>query len=596
VKKQIDFPNNLKLTRRSGVELIAILTLAAIVLILGILQYRWTDEISRTEQTRLKASLGTSVRSFNQEFSYDFQQLCGGFDLDPEAEAPGIEARVLRQHSSWMNRTAWPGLLGNLYIWKTANTPAHHLESFDTGTKRFQDVAWPARLESLRQYLETQSKQASAVTGDREAIYYPWTLYEDPPILVRPIFQISSGGNTADSAVQPLGYLIVELNEEFLRQEYLPGLVDHYFGTAGLRSFGVAVRSAEAPYRTIYVSDVNFPVTTSAPDSAVNLADLVGEEAKRRGHPTVLAANPARQWQLVVQHPAGSLDIAVSSWRRRNLGVSLILLFVLGGSMALIFSAARRSKMLARLQREFFAGVSHELCTPLAVINSAAENLADGTVDSDEQIREYGGLIRGQGRRLERLVDEVLLFTAGRFGLSGYELGPMEIGPVIEQSLAFSGPILSNAGFTLEKEIGADLPLVLGDPAAVTTCVENLVSNAMKYSEADRWIAVRARVAATDSKSEVQVSVEDRGIGIPTSDLPHIFEPFYRVQAVRDNHVRGVGLGLYLVKRMMEDTGGRVSVSSKPGSGTAFILHFPLADSVEHSLANDPGNNGAKTV
>jgi signal transduction histidine kinase len=247
---------------------------------------------------------------------------------------------------------------------------------------------------------------------------------------------------------------------------------------------------------------------------------------------------------------------------------------------------------LATLQREFFAGVSHELCTPLAVINSAAENLADGTVDSTEQMKEYGGLIRGQGRRLERLVDEVLLFTAGRFGLSGYELGPTEIGPVIEQSLSFSKPLLADAGFTLEKEIGVDLPLVMADPAAVTTCLENLVSNAMKYSEANRWIAVRAQVVPTDSKNEVQISVEDRGIGIPTSDLPHIFEPFYRVQAVRDNHVRGVGLGLYLVKRMMEDTGGRVSVSSERGRGTAFVLHFPVADAAEHIMTT----NGAKSA
>jgi len=572
--------------------MIAILALAATVLILAFLQYRWTDEISRTEQARLKSSLGTSVRSFNQEFAYDFQQLCGGFDLDPEAEAPGIEARVLRQYSGWMNRTSWPGLLGNLYIWKTSGTQTPHLELLDAASMRFQDAAWPPRLESLRPYLDEQSEQASAVQGDREAMYYPWTLVEDPPALIRPIFRISSGGNPSDSVVEPLGSLVIELNKDYLGRDYLPGLVDRYFGSAGLRSFSVAVRSADAPYRTIYVSDANFPVGTSSPDSAVNLADLVAEEAKRRGHPAVHAADSVRQWQLVVQHPAGSLDIAVSSWRRRNLGVSLILLFVLGGSMVLIFSEARRSKQLATLQREFFAGVSHELCTPLAVINSAAENLADGTVDSTEQMREYGGLIRGQGRRLERLVDEVLLFTAGRFGLSGYELAPTEIGPVIEQSLAFSKPMLADAGFTLEKEIGADLPLVMADPAAVATCIENLVSNAMKYSEANRWIAVRAQVAPIDSKNEVQISVEDRGIGIPTSDLPHIFEPFYRVQAVRDNHVRGVGLGLYLVKRMMEDTGGRVSVSSEPGRGTAFVLHFPVAGPAEHIMTT----NGAKSA
>jgi signal transduction histidine kinase len=133
----------------------------------------------------------------------------------------------------------------------------------------------------------------------------------------------------------------------------------------------------------------------------------------------------------------------------------------------------------------------------------------------------------------------------------------------------------------VEKEIGADLPLVVADPGAVSKCVENLVSNAVKYAGEKRWLAVRARVAPADSQPEVQISVEDQGIGIPATDLANIFEPFYRVQTVRDGQIRGVGLGLYLVKRLMEGMGGRVSVSSELGRGTFFILHFPIANSAQ---------------
>src|SRR4029077_15280260 len=280
------------------------------------------------------------------------------------------------------------------------------------------------------------------------------------------------------------------------------------------------------------------------------------------------SSNPSEQWQLVAQHPAGSLEQAVASWRRRNLAISLGLLAVLASSMALIFSGARRSKALARMQMEFVAGVSHELCTPLAVINTAAENLADGVVEDADQIQEYGGLIRGQGRRLERLVDEVLLFTAGRFGLSGYELEPVEVAPIVSQSLSTSESNLHDTGFTITKEISDNLPPIVADSSAAITCIENLVSNAMKYSNSSKWIAIRAYQASSDSKPEVRISVEDKGIGISSTDLAHIFEPFYRVQSVRDNQIRGVGLGLYLVKRMMEDMGGRVSVTSELGRGT----------------------------
>jgi signal transduction histidine kinase len=142
--------------------------------------------------------------------------------------------------------------------------------------------------------------------------------------------------------------------------------------------------------------------------------------------------------------------------------------------------------------------------------------------------------------------------------------------------------MLRAAGFAVEEEISADLPLVVADPGAVSKCVENLVSNAVKYAGEKRWLAVRARLAPAapaDSQPEVQISVEDKGMGIPAADLPSIFEPFYRVQAVRDGQIRGVGLGLYLVKRLMEGMGGRVSVSSELGRGTYFILHFPTANS-----------------
>jgi signal transduction histidine kinase len=327
----------------------------------------------------------------------------------------------------------------------------------------------------------------------------------------------------------------------------------------------------------------------------VNLFDLVAEEARRRGHPPLQASAAGEQWQLVAQHPAGSLEEAVASWRRRNLAISLGLLAILAASMALIFSGARRSMALARMQMEFVAGVSHELCTPLAVIDTAAENLADGVVENAEQMREYGGLIRAQGRRLGRLVDEVLLFTAGRFGLSGYDLAPIDVVPILSQSLSMSEAHLREAGFTVAKEIGENLPPIVADPSAVVTCIENVVSNAMKYSNSSKWIGIRANEAPAGSMAEVRISVEDKGIGISSADLAHIFEPFYRVQSVRDNQIRGVGLGLYLVKRMMEDMGGRVSVTSELGRGTVVVLHFPAADAADQAGKKGQVAAGIKT-
>jgi signal transduction histidine kinase len=585
----------MKLSKRSAGELAAILGMVAVVCTLAVLQYRWTGEISRSEQQRLKANLTTGVRGFEQEFSYDFERLCETFEIDPEVSPESLETLLLRQKIDWDRMAARPALIARVDIWRLEEGHAS-FESFDlkddsrgeAGGKRFLEAAvWPERLGSLLPYLERQAQLLNArVIGDREALYYPWTFQGNTPALVRPIFHVA---NAQDVYVQLEGFLILEFNREVLEQQYVPDLVVRHFGEPGLTSFGVAVRTVKAPYRTIYISNANLgyasnansAVSSSAPDAAVNLFESVAEEARRRGHAQVQATAGNEQWQLVVQDPAGSVDVGVAQWRRRNLAISFGLLAALAGTMVLLFSVARRAERLANLQMEFVAGVSHELCTPLAVINSAAENIVDGVVEGAAQVQEYGTIIREQGRRLERLVDEVLLFAAGRFGRLGYDLRPTEVAPILEQSLAASEAMLRDAGFTIHKEMSAQLPFVIADPEALGKCVENLISNAMKYSGENHCVALRAVCAPDQGPPEVQISVEDKGIGISPADLPHIFEPFYRAQGVRDGQVRGVGLGLYLVKRMMEAMGGRVSVASKLSKGSVFTLHFPAFDSAE---------------
>jgi signal transduction histidine kinase len=459
-----------------------------------------------------------------------------------------------------------------LFLWGT-DSHAQYLESLVGENKLFQEAPWPSQMVSLQPFLEKQFGQLPSVMSGHDATYYPWTFYEDGPALVRPLFQMTSKEGNSDMQVQPIGFLIVQIDAESLKERYFPQLVDHYFGTSGFR---VAVRSAGSPYRPIYLSDPAFPLSTSSPDAQLDLFNSVGEEARRRGHPPVESGDETRQWQLVVQHSSGSLDAAVSSWRRRNLAISLGLLAILASSAVLVFSVARRAERLADFQMEFVAGVSHELCTPLAIINSAVENLADGVVDHPAQVQEYAGILRDQGVRLERLMEQVLLLASGKSGEPECELRPVEVAALVAQTMAMSEPMLRDAGFVVEKEFALNLPPVMADPVAVTKCVENLIGNAMKYGAAGQWIAARVRMVRSRSRDEVQISVEDRGIGISPDDVQRIFDPFYRVQALREGQIRGVGLGLYLVKQMVESVGGRVSVSSEVGKGSCFVLHFPV--------------------
>src|ERR1700685_4465646 len=104
--------------KRFGAELIAVIVIIAVVSVLAVYQYRWTGEISRTEQTRLRNSLATSVRNFDQEFSYDFQQLCESFELDPETDPSAIESRAARQEAAWTRTSSHAEFVKALYIWR----------------------------------------------------------------------------------------------------------------------------------------------------------------------------------------------------------------------------------------------------------------------------------------------------------------------------------------------------------------------------------------------------------------------------------------------------------------------------------------------
>src|SRR5271170_6822842 len=116
--------------KRFGVELIAVLVMIVVVSVLAVYHFRWTGEISRTEQTRLRNSLATSVRNFDQEFSYDFQQLCESFELDPEAESSAIESHVARLQANWDRTSTHAELVRGLYIWRPGSPDGANLESF----------------------------------------------------------------------------------------------------------------------------------------------------------------------------------------------------------------------------------------------------------------------------------------------------------------------------------------------------------------------------------------------------------------------------------------------------------------------------------
>jgi signal transduction histidine kinase len=287
--------------------------------------------------------------------------------------------------------------------------------------------------------------------------------------------------------------------------------------------------------------------------------------------------------RLYDEQASERLANVVAASRRFAVRLIGVLAFTLLFASASVW-AIQRSKMLgaiqlAALQMEFVASVSHELRTPLAVISSAADNIVDGLVRGQEDWKRYGSVLRNQSRQMTELVNQILLFASMKDRNSRYLIRPLQVSQIVQSALNNTAELVHETSFLVESHIDPDLPCIMGDLSALSQCLQNLIVNAVKYSGASRWLGVSAHLghSADRAGKEIQIVVQDRGLGIDGADILHIFEPFYRSATVTAAQIHGTGLGLPLAKSIAEAMGGRLSVVSELSVGSVFTLHLPAA-------------------
>jgi signal transduction histidine kinase len=285
--------------------------------------------------------------------------------------------------------------------------------------------------------------------------------------------------------------------------------------------------------------------------------------------------------------------------RRTIVRVSAVLGITLVFALASVWAIQRGRMMgaiqLAKLQMEFVASVSHELRTPLAVISSAADNIADGLVKEKDDLKKYGAAIQNQSRQMAELVNQILLFAATKDSKNRLALRPLPVSQILDSVIHQTSELAKRSGFNVELQVEPNLPFVMGDAPALARCLHNMIVNAVKYSGESRWIGIRAFLSHSQlqSRREIQIAVRDRGVGIARSELPHIFEPFYRSPAVMAEQIHGTGLGLSLSKSIAEAMGGRLTAMSELGAGSVFTLHLPVVEDPEFEIpAETPGTKG----
>jgi signal transduction histidine kinase len=282
---------------------------------------------------------------------------------------------------------------------------------------------------------------------------------------------------------------------------------------------------------------------------------------------------------------------AVAGFSRRSItrlsaSLGIGLLFGSVAIWAIQKSRMRSAVQLAKLQMDFVASVSHELRTPITGILTAGENIRDGLVLQPDSLFEQGSVITDQASRLMELVDQVLLFAATSTARPTHSLRELQVDHVIADAVRSTKGLLEQAGFTIEAQIEPALPPITGDLSLLSQCLQNLIANAVKYSPDNRWVGISARM--NDEGREIQISVQDCGIGIPASDLAHIFEPFYRSPHVVAAHIPGTGLGLSIAKRSVEALGGDLNVSTQFGVGSVFTVRLPFANESLHRIRMAP--------
>lgn len=604
---------------------IAIPALAGVLLALGVLQYRWSQQVSDATKAQMQSSLQTSLMGFRQDLSRELGAAC--LELRPSGDDTGrlLPAALSEQFQHWQQTAAHPSLIEQVYLWRnTGASPS--LLRLDPNRGTLEAVTWPAGFDLLRQHLEAMPLAVShtmpgaahhrgrarpgQATRRVSDSFLPWFVDQSIPALVYPWRQHANSADPTGSV--SVAWVIIQLNPATLEKEIFPELTQKYFRTAAGFDYKVAVlASPDHGPHVLYSSVAGFGENQSAAyDADLNLfgppfrrgdathpgADFAAgrgllsprpqttdeRRAQALDRPVRLEPFPysAEQgiWQIVVKHQRGSVEAAVNNLRRRHLIASFGVLVLLAVTMSLVLIASQRVRRLAALQMNFVAGVSHELRTPLAVISSAAENIAHGVVSDPQQLARYSASILKQTRQLTQLVEQVLFFAATQQKMGQYQLRSVDVGQVIDAALEDTAGMVTAAGIHVERYIESGLPAVAADFAGLSQCLQNLITNAVKYGGDQRWIGVRASAERHDGQVRgIEITVQDRGIGISAQEIKHIFEPFYRSPAVAGSNVHGTGLGLPLARTVIEAMRGRLTVESEPGRGSSFTIHLVLA-------------------
>lgn len=355
------------------------------------------------------------------------------------------------------------------------------------------------------------------------------------------------------SSQKVFGYLTMPINQEYLVNNYLqPKLIE---------KFGNADQSGVVVWLRDWTRDET--IASSSP-----WADFDQDKVQYYQRFPDFFDN----WTLKVAFVESPTVAASKASLIKNLVVLGAAFFLLLGALVFMFITAQRERALAQRQAGFLANVTHELKTPLAVMQAAGENLADGRVKSKSRLKSYGTHIYNEAVRLKSMIEKLLDVAKADARQNMISPQPVKADKLLKEYLENHRSYIKNQGFTLDVHIENNLSPVKLDPDSFETILANLVENALKYSREDKFI----KIELVEREGKLRLTIEDHGVGIPKKSLKHIFEKFYRVEDTLTAKSKGHGLGLSIVKNLVELNDGKIYVESVEQNGSKFIVEFPV--------------------
>jgi len=579
--------------------------LLLLIPLLAVIQFFWLGQLSEAEKVRLKANLQISTEKFSEDFDTELTKIHTLFRIQSESDED-FQGRLSDTYARWQRAASFPKLIDEIYLIEYSKGGSQELNLFNQDTGNFYPTIWPDKLKHIKQLVS----QNEILSG---AMMLPLThapqLAKTPAILVDCYTCLPSKDVHTNLEIN-FNYLMIVLNKYVLKNHIIPALIERYFPENEYFDFDLAIATSGSPPKIFYMSDPeqtisrfseadasaeigkwrknNFMFTSTAmvkTDTTIKKIKMINRNGNAnrvsievihdddiddsRFFKFLFTENS--RWEVKIKYRAGSVDQLISNARNRNLLISYSILLILGISIVFVFISSRRARSLARRQVEFAANLSHDLRTPLAVIRSAGENIADGLVSDQAQIKKYGRLIRDEGKRLSNMVEQTLSFARIQTSNSLFKFKEIQINEIILESIQ-SIQNSPDGSMKIIEELEENSALINGDASALKTAFGNLLANAVKYSNDGQKIKVSSLL--DQEKDAVIISITDRGMGIPEAELANIFEPYFRGSNNRAD-TPGSGLGLSIVKNIIDVHNGKIYAACTSNGGCTFTVELP---------------------